>query len=213
MPKRGKVLKGRVRRARRRERRLRVEWKRQLFALANRRRRTAELLREYRRAPKGNKPRLLKLYRLSRGLEAKSRAQAVEEGGEYREARKARLHWEKALRAFRRLRRNPFPHLSGDTDCDRRVLVKLEALARDIGRNIYITSGNRTDAEQRALYNNRHSNPYPVAFCCPCQSNHCGGDAADCTIGGVAIQHVVSAATLRRHGIQPLIGDAVHVEG
>lgn len=213
MAKRGTVLKGKLRRARGREARRRDEWRDQVRALNWRRKRTAELLRSYRRASKGEKPSLLKLYRLSRGLAAKSRAAAVEEGAEYREARGNRVKWEKALARFREFIHRPYPHLSGDLDTRPELLRKLERLARDIGRNLYLTSGYRSPAEQKALYDNRHSNPYPVAFCCPCQSRHCSKRAADVVIGGVAIQHVVSSATLRRHGLEPLSGDAVHVEG
>ncbi|MGH3994881.1 MAG: hypothetical protein ACRDSN_20765, partial [Pseudonocardiaceae bacterium] len=63
------------------------------------------------------------------------------------------------------------------------------------------------------------TNPFPVAFCCPCESNHCPrppdlkGRAADCIISGMPIQDVVDAATIRRHGLEPLAGDEVHVEG
>ena len=209
----GKVLKGKVKRARTREQREKREWNNQLQALNWRRKRTAELLRSYRKADKTEKPSLLKLYRLSRGLAAKSRAKAVEEGAEYREARTKTHLWEKTLRAFRKAIRRPYPHLSGDLDADARVLRKLEAVAKDIGRNIYVTSGLRSQAEQKALYDNRHTTPFPVAFCCPCSSKHCLGDAADATVGGVPIQHAVSASTLQKHGLEPLIGDAVHVEG
>lgn len=216
---RGTVLKGRVRRSHVKTKRRRHEWREQLRALNWRRKRTTELLSSWREAPADKKPSLLKLYRLSRGLAAKSRAKAVEEGAEYRKARTTLHIREKALRAFRRALRNPYPHLSGDLDALPRVLQKLESLARDIGRNIFVTSGTRWPAEQLVLWNNRHSNPFPVAFCCPCQSNHCPRDgeskgrASDCLIGGVPIQHVVSSSKLREHGLEPLIGDAVHVEG
>ncbi len=39
------------------------------------------------------------------------------------------------------------------------------------------------------------------------------GRAADCIISGMPIQDVVDAATIRRHGLEPLAGDEVHVEG
>jgi uncharacterized protein YcbK (DUF882 family) len=120
--------------------------------------------------------------------------------------------YEAALAAFRKLARRPYPHLSGDLDADRAVLERLERLARKIGRNIYVTSGLRTQAQQKALYDNRASNPFPVAFCCPCSSKHCLGEAADCLVGGAPIQAVVSAATIASVGLYALPGDAVHVQ-
>jgi uncharacterized protein YcbK (DUF882 family) len=209
----GKRLRGAVTRARKRARRERRQWRAQVKALNWRRKRTTELLKSWREAPQLEKPRLLKLYRISRGLAAKSRAEAIKEGEEFREARKSRLRWEAALREYREWLKKPYPHLSGDTDSDARVLKKLESLARDIGRNIYLTSGYRSPAEQKVLWDNRENNPFPVAFCCPCQSQHCSGDAADCIIGGQAIQNVVPRAKLEQHGLTPLIGDAVHVTG
>jgi D-alanyl-D-alanine dipeptidase len=68
----------------------------------------------------------------------------------------------------------------------------------------------RTLAEQQRLWDARGSNPYPVAR--PGTSRHESGRAADVTIGGRAIQTVISAADLRAAGIAPLAGDAVHVE-
>jgi hypothetical protein len=56
----------------------------------------------------------------------------------------------------------------------------------------------------------RATNPYPVAR--PGTSLHEGGNAADVTIGGRAIQDVIPRDELLRAGIVPLAGDAVHVE-
>jgi hypothetical protein len=109
-------------------------------------------------------------------------------------------------------RANPgdYPHLRGDLDADPRVLRALETLAARRGETCNVTSGLRTHAEQTRLWNNRHSNPYPVAR--PGHSRHESGLAADVTIGGRAIQTVVSDAELRSVGLRPLHGDAVHVE-
>jgi hypothetical protein len=103
-----------------------------------------------------------------------------------------------------------YPHLRGDLDADPRMLRALETLAARRGETFNVTSGLRTHAEQTRLWNNRHSNPYPVAR--PGTSRHESGLAADVTIGGRAIQTVVSEAELRSVGLRPLRGDAVHVE-
>jgi hypothetical protein len=103
-----------------------------------------------------------------------------------------------------------YPHLRGDLDGDPELLRRLEALAAQRGETFNITSGLRTVAEQQRLWDNRHSNPYPVAR--PGTSNHHDGRAADVTIGGRAIQDVVSASELRAAGLYGLPGDAVHVE-
>jgi hypothetical protein len=103
-----------------------------------------------------------------------------------------------------------YPHLTGDLDGNPELLARLEALAAKKGMKFHLTSGLRTHAEQERLWNNRGSNPYPVAR--PGTSRHESGNAADVTIGGRAIQDVIGAAELRAAGIAPLAGDAVHVE-
>jgi hypothetical protein len=103
-----------------------------------------------------------------------------------------------------------YPHLRGDLDAAPELLRRLEALARRRGQVFNVTSGLRTRAEQQRLWDNRASNPYPVAP--PGTSRHESGRAADVTIGGAAIQTVISADELHRFGIAPLAGDAVHVE-
>jgi hypothetical protein len=112
--------------------------------------------------------------------------------------------------AFPKAAPGQYPHLDGDLDGNPELLAKLEALAAEKGMKFHVTSGLRTHAEQQRLWDNRHSNPYPVAR--PGTSRHHSGDAADVTIGGRAIQDVISAAELRAAGIAPLAGDAVHVE-
>ena len=112
--------------------------------------------------------------------------------------------------AFGKAAPGQYPHLSGDLDGNPELLRRLEALAAKRGEKFHVTSGLRTVAEQQRLWNNRHSNPYPVAR--PGTSNHHDGNAADVTIGGRAIQDVIPAAELRAAGLHPLAGDAVHVE-
>jgi LAS superfamily LD-carboxypeptidase LdcB len=103
-----------------------------------------------------------------------------------------------------------YAHLDGDTDANPELLSKLDALAAQKGMKFHITSGLRTIAEQQRLWDNRASNPFPVAR--PGTSRHQSGRAADVTIGGRPIQDVIGAAELRAAGLNPLAGDAVHVE-
>ena len=103
-----------------------------------------------------------------------------------------------------------YAHLSGDLDANPELLARLERLAAARGETFEITSGLRTTAEQQALWDRRASNPYPVAR--PGTSRHEHGNATDVTIGGRAIQDVISRDELVRFGIAPLAGDAVHVE-
>jgi hypothetical protein len=103
-----------------------------------------------------------------------------------------------------------YPHLSGDLDANPELMQRLEALAAQRGEHFTITSGGRSYAEQQRLWDARGSNPYPVAR--PGTSRHETGRAADVTIGGRAIQTVISADELRAAGLAPLAGDAVHVE-
>jgi hypothetical protein len=103
-----------------------------------------------------------------------------------------------------------YPHLDGDLDSNPELLARLERLAESKGMHFHITSGLRTLAEQQRLWDNRGSNPYPVAR--PGSSRHESGNAADVTINGQAIQTVIPADDLRAAGIAPLAGDAVHVE-
>jgi hypothetical protein len=103
-----------------------------------------------------------------------------------------------------------YPHLTGDLDANPELLRRLESLAAQRGETWTITSGLRTHAEQQALWDNRHTNPFPVAP--PGTSNHEHGNSADVTIDGQPIQDVISAAELLAAGIRPLEGDAVHVD-
>jgi hypothetical protein len=103
-----------------------------------------------------------------------------------------------------------YPHLRGDLDANPELLGRLERLAAPRGENWTITSGLRTHAEQQRLWDQRASNPFPVAR--PGTSIHEQGDSADVTIGGRPIQDVVSRADLVQAGLNPLAGDAVHVD-
>jgi hypothetical protein len=103
-----------------------------------------------------------------------------------------------------------YPHLTGDLDSNPELLRRLESVAASRGETWKITSGLRTHAEQQALWDARHTNPFPVAR--PGTSNHEHGNSADVTVNGRPIQDVVPAAELVRAGIRPLAGDAVHVD-
>jgi hypothetical protein len=103
-----------------------------------------------------------------------------------------------------------YPHLSGDLDASPEILQRLEALAARKGMKFHINSGHRSIEEQQRLWDNRHNNPLPVAP--PGKSRHQSGRACDVSIGGRPIQSVISAAELRAAGLNPLIGDAPHVE-
>src|SRR3954451_1746652 len=103
-----------------------------------------------------------------------------------------------------------YAHLDGDLDANPELLSRLEALAAKRGEHFHITSGLRTRAEQERLWAGRGSDPYPVAR--PGTSRHESGRAADVTIGGRDIQSVISASELHAAGLNPLAGDAVHVE-
>jgi len=103
-----------------------------------------------------------------------------------------------------------YPHLTGDLDSNPELLRRLESVAAARGETWKITSGLRTTAEQQALWDARHTNPFPVAR--PGTSNHEHGNSADVTVNGRPIQDVVPAAELVRAGIRPLAGDAVHVD-
>jgi LAS superfamily LD-carboxypeptidase LdcB len=103
-----------------------------------------------------------------------------------------------------------YSHLNGDLDGNPELLQRLEALAARRGETFNVTSGTRTIEEQQRLWDNRANNPFPVAR--PGTSRHQSGNATDVTIGGRPIQEVIPAGELRAAGLNPLAGDAVHVE-
>jgi len=115
-----------------------------------------------------------------------------------------------AASGLHKARPGQYPHLSGDLDASPALLRRLEELAAKRGEKFHVTSGHRSYAEQKRLWDNRHNNPFPVAP--PGKSNHHDGRAADVTIGGRPIQSVISYRELVRAGLRPLRGDAVHVE-
>lgn len=204
----GDRLKGKVARARARRENAEHAWAKQRRGYLWRLRVTHERLLFW-RAHKGEGP--LKRYRRSRNLAAKSRARVLELRGELDQARARSRKWDRALAAFRKAIRRPYPWLRGDLDADADVLRKANELGRRLGRILTVTSGLRTMAEQQRLWDNRASNPFPVAR--PCTSRHCTGRALDILVGGLPVQNAVSASTLRDVGLEPLAGDAVHVEG
>ncbi len=103
-----------------------------------------------------------------------------------------------------------YAHLSGDLDANPELLARLDSLAASRGETFKVTSGLRTVAEQQVLWDNRASNPFPVAR--PGTSLHQHGNAADVTVNGVPIQNAISRDELIRAGLSPLAGDEVHVE-
>ena len=103
-----------------------------------------------------------------------------------------------------------YPHLDGDLDASPAILAKLDALAAKKGMKFHVNSGFRSIEEQQRLWDNRASNPLPVAP--PGKSRHQSGRACDVSIGGRPIQSVISAAEIRAAGLVPLAGDAPHVE-
>jgi len=112
--------------------------------------------------------------------------------------------------SFKQAAPGKYPHLTGDLDASPEILQRLEALAAKKGMKFHINSGHRSIAEQQRLWDNRHSNPLPVAP--PGRSNHQSGRACDVSIGGRPIQSVISDAELHAAGLKPLKGDAPHVE-
>jgi hypothetical protein len=115
-----------------------------------------------------------------------------------------------ATPAFGKAAPGTYPHLDGDLDASPEILQKLEALAARKGMKFHINSGFRSIEEQQRLWDNRASNPLPVAP--PGKSRHQSGRACDVSIGGRPIQAVISAAEIRAAGLVPLAGDAPHVE-
>ena len=103
-----------------------------------------------------------------------------------------------------------YSNLTGDLDASPEVLTRLDRVAAARGERWTVTSGLRTDAEQAELWANRANNPFPVAR--PGTSIHRTGQGADVTIGGRPIQDVIPAGELRAAGLEPLVGDAVHVQ-
>lgn len=88
-------------------------------------------------------------------------------------------------------------------------LTDLARLAGFEHAPVDINSGYRSMAEQQQLWNNRASNPNPVAA--PGTSLHEQGLAADGTIGGKPLG-TLPAAILRRFGLASVPGDSVHVQ-
>lgn len=101
---------------------------------------------------------------------------------------------------------------------DRKLLRKLNAVARDLGVTIHIVSGYRTYAEQKVLYARYiaylNGGPYANLAAVPGTSLHETGNAADCSINGVDIGNFPGAReALRRHGLcLPVGGEPWHVQ-
>lgn len=112
--------------------------------------------------------------------------------------------------AFGKAAPGSYPNLTGDLDASPEILQRLDALAAKKGVKFNVNSGLRSIEEQQRLWDNRHNNPLPVAP--PGKSRHQSGRACDVSIGGRPIQSVISDAELRAAGLNPLKGDAPHVE-
>lgn len=90
------------------------------------------------------------------------------------------------------------------------LLARLFLLGAASGKPIDAVSGKRTTAEQRRLWENRASNPYPVAE--PGSSKHERGAAVDATVGGRPIGEAFTAQELEELGLRTIPDDPVHVE-
>lgn len=93
------------------------------------------------------------------------------------------------------------------------LLQKLNSLGRQTGQIITLTSGFRTHAEQRRLYDQYLRGEIGLAAP-PGQSNHEHGAAVDALVNGQAIADAIPENVLNSVGLQSLahLGDAVHVE-
>jgi hypothetical protein len=106
-------------------------------------------------------------------------------------------------------------HVTGDLDGLNPVLVmRLDRLGAQLGATLKVESGKRSRSEQAYLYANRNDRsivPSGVAAP-PGESQHELGTAADVYIDGAPIQDRVDAQALRRAGLVPVDGDAMHVQ-
>jgi hypothetical protein len=113
-----------------------------------------------------------------------------------------------------------YPHLHALPGVDLthenpQLLARLEKLGAKLGRTLTITSGYRSYAKQKYLWDNaaRLGLVRGKTVAAPGGSLHQGGLAADVTIGGVMLQNVPGAsAAARSVGLYPLAGDAPHVQ-
>lgn len=95
--------------------------------------------------------------------------------------------------------RNPYPNLSGDLDCSKDLLKRLQLVGKDLGKTIHIRSGKRTMGEQWSLYNTLGPDiaAYPSAT-----APHVRGIAADCGIDGINIGAYPGARqVMLKHGV------------
>lgn len=119
--------------------------------------------------------------------------------------------------------RNPrplrsYPFLSSNQginwrDVNPKLLSILNKLGRTSGEIITITSGFRTHAEQRYLYEQYLAGNIGLAAP-PGRSNHESGNAIDAVVNGTPIASAFGEDTLNRAGLKSLahLNDAVHVE-
>ena len=104
-----------------------------------------------------------------------------------------------------------YPHLTGDVDADASVLGALESVAKQLGVVINITSGKRTYAEQKVLYD-AYLNGTGNLAAKPGTSNHERGDAVDGWVGSKPIGSVPGAReALAKVGLRINPKEAWHV--
>src|SRR5215831_1971864 len=100
-------------------------------------------------------------------------------------------------------------------DVDWRLLTGINNLGAYLGKTILVTSGYRTYAQQKDIWDRYGHNPLLAAD--PAKgSNHMRGQACDCTIDGVEMGHAVPASTIEKFGIwcsmwEEYHSDPVHV--
>lgn len=119
----------------------------------------------------------------------------------------------KATSAGTRTAAERWPHLSGDLDCDPKLLDALELVAKDIGVDLHVNYGKRTYAEQKALYDRLG----PGVAARPGTSRHETGLAADVVRASARWQNLRdipgAAAACRNRGLHfPVSHEAWHVE-
>lgn len=93
----------------------------------------------------------------------------------------------------------------GEAGLDPRIMVALRAAEARLGRAIHVISGFRTYEEQRALWEARSENPFPVAL--PGTSKHERGLAADVSVADAALIEALRVGLCR-----PYPNDPVHLE-
>jgi len=115
---------------------------------------------------------------------------------------------------FRSTSVNPYPHLVGDVDANRDLLLKLNRGGARLRKQIRIRRGRRTIAEQQELYALYQAGRGPLAAVPNPMAPHVRGVAADCGIDGVNIGawHGAREAMEAEGLCLPVKGENWHVE-